>query len=457
MLMKRLTLSLLAAAVASAAVADDFDDMFSDDAFSDIVVEESGSKGPFLFSHEIGLQGILNNNSDKDDATAELYSGVTALEFNYRPSFSYQPNDEFSLNGELLLSTDTIFWLRADDVWSDEDIDTRQYQIDVRELVAQYRLANWQLSSGIQNVTLGLADALSVANVLYAQNLAVPGASDIDDTLMPAWTSIVSGSLGPVRLKLGSVHSHEVNNMPVTGTDFDTGLNTQLDSMGLSIEPQELALENMAWFGSASGVLGPLDWQLNAVSQLSHSPVIQLGVLPSISYPRTNIGSAALSMVSGSFLWKAEVAVTDGLQAQAFNGMIPGNLVEYQKAASTLGFDFDHSALGRLIAEIQYSRILSFDGLDLPDSAMAPDEQQVQWAFIYRKPLLRDQLNITAQLIWFDVDASGGMMQGLGIEYDVNDQLKTGLRYVNYVDGEFQFLQGAEDRDRIIASLVYDF
>ncbi len=462
--MKIFTLSLLTLTIASSALADELDDMFSDDAFADIDIEQAPiNDSPLSLTHQLSFQGIVNINSDKANAVEELYSGVTRLSAGYRPTVTYKPTASLSFTADVEFTTDSIFWLRQDDAWSDKDIDARQYQMNIKQLTAQVRADQWQASTGFQTVTLGLTDALSVANVLYAQDLSVPGTKDMDDTLIPAWTSLVSGSLGPVRIKTGAVHTHEINLMPVAGSDFDTGMAATLDAAGLKLESEELALENMSWFASLSGVVGPLDWQINGVSQLVHTPSVEVGIVSmgpppvimpvALHYPRVNIGSLSLSYVTGPLLWKLEGAYTEGLMAQVSNGMMPGELMSYQKANATVGFDFNHSTLGRLIAEIQFGQILDYDRYNFLDT----DETTAQWALMYNQTFLRDRLIISGQLIGFDVNLDGGRMQGLGLEYELSDQLTARLRLLDYVGGDFQMLAGADDRDRVIIGLDYSF
>ena len=467
--MKKLIYALLAVNIAAAGLADDaFDDAFSedifgDDPFADIDVSDNmASDSPLSLSHQLSLQGIVNYNSDETDAIETLYSGLTSLTAEYKPSFRLDATDDLSIIGEVAFKLDSIFWLREDDAWSDDDIDARQYKIDIKELLAQYRFNSWQLGTGYQIVTLGLADALSVANVLYAQNLAVPGTTDIDDTIKPAWTSLISGSLGPVRIKAGSVHTHQINDLPANGTDFDTGMMALLDAANLSYEAEDIALENMGWFASISGVAGALDWQLNATSQLSHSPTPELAVLSmgpppvvapvGINYPRLNNTSLGLSYVTGPVLWKLEGAFTDGYQAQDTSFNMRG----YQRLAGTFGLDYD-STFGRLVAEIQYGSILNFDDLNLMASSMSPEEESLQWAMMYSQTFLREALTLSGQLLSIDLDSSGGRMQSLALEYDFSDHLSGLVKLVDYVEGDYQFLVGADDRDRLISEIRYSF
>lgn len=467
--MKKFPYTLLALAVASASMATDFDDVFSDDVFgadpfadidtSDIEISDS----PWSINHELSLQTIINLNSEKTNAVEKLYSGVTSLTTEYKPAVSVEVSEDFSLRGEVAVKVDSIFWLREEDAWSDEDIDARQYSVDIKELVAQYRLSSWQLSTGYQIVTLGLADALSVANVLYAQNLAVPGTTDIDDTIKPAWTSMVSGSIGPVRIKAGSVHTHEISDLPVAGTDFDIsaqgpGLRTMLNAANLSIEAEDLALENMGWFASLSGVVGALDWQFNATSQLSHTPtpvLVMTGMGPfpnSLHYPRLNNTSLGLSYVTGPVLWKLEGAFTDGYQAQDARL----KLQDYQRAAGTFGLDYD-SSFGRVVAEIQYGAILDYNNLNLLPSEISPEEESLQWALMYSQSFRREALTVTGQVLSIDLDSSGGRMQSLALEYDFSDQLSGSVKVVDYIAGDYQFLNGADDRDRLLTNIRYSF
>lgn len=466
--MKKLLTTIIIGTLASGQFADDFDDAFSDDVFNDDAFADIETDIPSRLSitQELSVNTITNVNSDKDNDVATLYSGITSAAVQYRPSFSYQVSENLSLSADIALKTDAIFWLREDENWSDEDIDDRQYSYSIYELLAQGRLNNWQLSTGIQTVTLGLADVLSVANTLYAQDLSVPGTTDLDDTIKPAWTSVISGSLGAVRLKAGAVHTHEVNDTPILGTDFDVAdpssgltLNQMLSMNDLIIEREDFSFESMGWFASLSGVVGPLDWQLNAVSHLAHTPVVELGLVGmspapvALHYPRTNTASLAASYVTGPVLWKLEGAFSQGNEAQVANGMMPGELMDYERVLSTAGFDFDHSTLGRVVFEIQYGAILDYDNFDF----MSTDENTAQWALMVSKNFLRETLTVTGQVIAFDLDASGGRIQGLGAEYEFSDALVGELRLVDYVDGDFQFLQGADDRDRVIAGLKFQF
>lgn len=458
--MNKFVLGFLCAMVTAASVAGDFDSLFSEDTFISFDVETSAAEQRlFSVSHELGAQAVINVNSEKTNAIESLYSGVTSSEVSYRPGFSFQPNDAFSVSAEALLSIDGIFWLRPDDAWSEADVDARQYQADIKALVAQYRLKNWQFSTGIQTVTLGLADALSLSNVLNAQDLSVPGLKDMNDAVLPAWTTMASGAQGSVRIKAGVVHRHQLNQLPIAGTDFDTGLDTWLTNSGLTLEQEDFTVANMAGFASFSGVVGPLDWQLNAISQREHSPVVELGlsgmgpVPVALHYPRTTTLGLAGSYVVGSVLWKVETALVDGLQAQTMNGTALGPLAEFQRVGGTVGFDFNSNRLGRVVAEMQVTTILDYDSLAL----MQTDEKSVQWVLMYSKNFLRDRLTLTGQVIGFDIDASGGRVQGITLEYDVNDQLSTTLRYIDYVAGDFQFFNGADDRDRLLASARYRF
>jgi hypothetical protein len=128
-------------------------------------------------------------------------------------------------------------------------------------------------------------------------------------------------------------------------------------------------------------------------------------------------------------------------------------MVTYKKASGTAGFDFDHGVIGRLVAEIQYGAVLDYDALAL----MNTEEQTVQFALMYSKSFLRESLTLNGQLIGFDIDASGGRMQTLSLDYDLSDSLSTMIKLIDYVDGDYVFLNGADDRDRIITEIRYAF
>jgi hypothetical protein len=450
-----LTLLVWSVAAHNRAKADEFDDLFSDDAFGDVEVNvPAPSKASNLsISHEVGTRWIANINSDDANAIERRYSGISSVYGYYQPKLSYAANDWLTVQTDLKLSTDAIFWLRSEENWSDEDINNRQVALTVNELIATGRSGNWQYSTGIQTVTFGLADALSVANNLYAQDMSIPGVVEPEEAVIPAWTTMASGSLGDARIKTGVIHQHKMNVAGVAGTDFVSPISA------MNIEEEPLALENMSAFVSVSGVAGSLDWQLNANTQLEHVPAIEMGIVSGTPQPagsefaRTQSTNVAASYVIGSTLLKAESGITQGLIAQAKNGMMPGDMVGYSKLKSVIGFDFNNSTLGRVMAELQYNTILDYDSLNL----MQTEQQSVQWMVLVSKTFLRETLTVKGQLIGFDASGDAGRIQGLGIEYDVNDQISTGIRYIDYVDGKFVLLNGADDRDRLVFTVNYQF
>lgn len=453
-----LTLLVWSVAAHNQAKADDFDDLFSDDAFGDVEVNVPAPReaSNLSISHEVGTRWIANINSDEANAVEQRYSGISSVYGYYQPKLSYAANDWLTVQADLKLSTDTIFWLRSEENWSDEDINNRQVALAVNELIATGRSGNWQYNTGIQTVTFGLADALSIANNLYAQDMSIPGVVEPGEAVIPAWTTMASGSLGDVRVKTGVIHQHKMNVAGVAGTDFVSPISA------MNIEEEPLALENMSAFVSFSGVAGSLDWQLNANTQLEHVPAIEMQASPGGPQPvgtefaRTQSTNVAASYVIGSTLLKAEAGITQGLMAQAKHESMPsapGTMVDYSKLKSVVGFDYNNSTLGRVMAELQYNTILDYDSLNL----MQTEQQSVQWMVLVSKTFLRETLTVKGQLIGFDASGDAGRIQGLGIEYDVSDQISTGLRYIDYVDGKFVLLNGADDRDRLVFTVNYQF
>ncbi|MHA2939601.1 DUF1302 family protein [Vibrio sp. RC27] len=438
------------------AIADEFSDLFAEDPFADIEIETIQSEtGPLQIELAAGVKTIINTNSNEDTAVDEAYSGLSSLAISLNPDITYQPNDEFRIDADIELSTDLIFELRSDETWSDDDVDAREFDSDINELKASYQLGNWQISTGIQRITLGIADALSASNVLYAQNLEVPGIVDVGDSYAPAWTTALKGNVGDILIKAGIVHTHELLRYPVTGSDFDIGIQSTLEASGFELEAEAFSLENMGWFSSFSGVKGALDWQLNLITQLSHTPVLKLqnGSIVDVQYPRTHTIALATSYVIDAFLLKAEGAFENGMEAQSNNG----EMSRYDRVIGSLGFDYDPSSIGRLVVEFQAATIIDFDSYDFMETDFAPDEATARWALIYTQSFLHEQLSLSAQMLAYDADMAGGRIQSIKLEYDISDNWKTTLRYVDYVSGDYSLLSGVSDRDRLILSTRYAF
>ncbi|MFT7698016.1 MAG: hypothetical protein ACI9RY_001516 [Reinekea sp.] len=461
----RTVILLLSTLCAGTVLADEFDELFSDPVFADIEVEPAAlerAPGLLRFGQQLSLRTVIHYNNALSTASSP-YHGLTSLVARYRPSFEYQPSEAFSLSGTLNVATDAVFALRKNANWSDAVVSADQYQAGIRHLVGQYRGPNWQLNSGIQTQSLGLADLLSVVNVMYAADLTVPGLADLDETRLPAWTTSGSGPVAGVRVKLGAVHRHQLTRWPTQGSDFDTGLVSKLDRVGLALAAQPLALANMGWFGSVSGVVAAWDWQLTALSQLAHDPVIEIGpeqpglspgYIPiGIYYPRVGILAAASSYVIGNLVLKGELAASRGLQAQSNREGQPAVRVNYRQVQGVLGFDLNAGGWGRLVGEVQSGKVLDYANLQL----LQVEADTLQWGLAYSKHAYQDLLTLGAQMLGFGRSRDAGRIQALSIDYQLSDHWRARVRLLDYVSGDAPLLQGAGERDRLVLGLHWQF
>ncbi|MBU2864308.1 hypothetical protein KO489_10680 [Reinekea forsetii] len=435
--------------------ADDFDDAFSEDLFDTIEPNEPLQTTPSLINwqHEIGSRVIANINSDEATPVEARFSGVSGVQAYYNPELNINPTQWLDIKADVSLQADSIFILRSNEDWSSQDQSAREFSYSINQLTARVQHNLWQYSTGIQTLTLGLADAFSIANTLYAQDLSLPGLVDPKDASIPTWTSWASGSIGSTRVKLGVVHEHTASKLGAPGTDFTT----PLSALDVSAEP--FAIENMSAFLSLSGVNGALDWQLNANTQLQHTPTVKMqlvegGLVPEYSlFARTQSVSAAASYVLGSTLLKAETGITTNLKAQSVIEGLPADLVNYNQFNAVVGLDYHPASMGRFMTEVQFGQVLNYDALNL----MAENKTNVAWLMLYSKSWLRDTLTLQAQTMGFGFDSDSGRIQGLALEYHHNDTLSSTLRFIDYVAGDFPLLIGADDRDRLVFEVTYQF
>ena len=459
--MKKITMVILLLAIeanVTSVAEDNFDDLFADAPFATVVIEDQVARtGPLTISQAFSLQSIVNINSNKTSTIEQAYSGLSSLQLSYRPGMQYRPNDWLSMDFEGFVAADGVFAIRSEQAWSEEDRDNREFFGKLTEFTVDANHKNWFLTSGLQTVTLGLADALSISNRLYAQDLSVPGLMSLEDATIPAWTSLLSGNFGQIRIKTGVIFNHEINAIAEPGTDFAN------DFSSIDVQPENFALENMSGFVSLSGVLGALDWQANINSQLEHSPYVELGIVQTGSLPamgpvnidfaRTEALSVAASYVVGSTLLKAEAGVTLGFIGQRQVANVPSDMIEFDRASGVLGLDFNSNTLGRLVAEIRVAQVLDYTQLDLINTA----ETNAQWVLMLSKNFFREQLAISAQIISFDIAGDAGRIQGLNLSYDFSDTMSTQIRYLDYIAGDVALLNGADDRDRLVASVDFVF
>ncbi|HIN86144.1 MAG TPA: hypothetical protein EYN06_06660 [Myxococcales bacterium] len=365
------------------------------------------------------------------------------------------------------------------DKYDQSTLDTYEWDVQSREILAAISLGDVEITLGRQIVAWGEGDALSLLDVVNPRDMREPGSADIDDLRLPVLSSRIGWFIGSHRLEAMVIHESDFGLRPSAMGEFSPLphlINTQLSEFfpGLPasnflanknifyVDKQErFSLEGqqylMRWVykgpGVDLGLYGAYVHDQQGTIELPPTAVISQEkdlplTLDHAQYWVTGVSGAA---VWDSFLFKWEIAAE--LERSVNVGTFPEiSSVKTDLAGGVLGITW--TGVSNLMISLESSNRWY---LDRPEHLLVELDQPL-FALRGQYTMLRERLKLSAMVIMMGLKAEMGWMARVEANYELRDGLKLGLGYISYQPGdEFGLLLGLTNHDRIVAQLRWDF
>lgn len=458
--MNRLSWLLLAGLSAGLAAEDDpFGDTF-EEGFGEVDTETPAADSDIYVATRLFHRGQLNTQHDAPVAGATDHRGLSSFAFGLQPRLEWRPTDRFDAVLDVGLSRDWVFDLKDGADWTDAYRDQREFRVEWDEVLVRYQTGDWAVSTGRQVLTWGFNDALSIQEVVNAPRLSQPGLYEPEETRQARWLSEARLYLGGWTLQGVVAHENRMAEQPVHGSDFYP-FAAELDDRTPAHGWDDPA--NHAGGARLSGLWRGVD--LAAFGWTGYNPTGHQLFEPDgvrREYERLTTLGAGLSVPISDSVLKAELTHEQGLTyapvgMQTVNGQpnrVSGDTQETERWSAAVGLDISLPKDTRLLIEYQLRH--------LPDYAEAMatnlgDETQVRWALGLEHTTWRDQLTLSGAALGFGDDFDGGQITRVKADWAINDQWRTELGYVAYLEGDTRLLDQARDNDRLYWQIDYFF
>ena len=333
-------------------------------------------------------------------------------------------------------------------------------------------LSFMDLKLGRQIMIWGTADSLSVVDVLNPRDNRVPGLIDVEDARLPLNALKVDFYAGNWNLSAVAIPDIRFGKNPDYGSEYYFYSIPDNFSAENNILPKEeipeSGTENAEYGVSFQGNFSGWDWMLYHADFYNDQPRVVFEFNPpplgsgletkSRVHDRLKLNGTGISLVSGSWLWKAEAAQVSGFRFY-------GTDQEYERQDLMFGIEYAGISDASLGFEISRRSYPDFDSI-LENPPNNADEHVVQSAFNYRQDFWNQTLHLNSFALILGESWNKGTTARISLDYDWFDAFSVGggwLVYQKGSDSEYSsstslaFAKQISRNDRIFLETAYSF
>lgn len=493
-------LTLLAAPVWAEDSMDDVLGGFDDLESYDNVASSESDVDPLAWDFGGSLSASAAYNlKDHDSSTGTNYDGLSRarLRVNLSVDKRFNENWRISLNGYAW--RDFAYEIN-DEAYSDEVINEYETQAEIQDAYLQGKLSqHWDVWLGRQVAVWGFADNLRVLDILNPLDNLEPAIADIEDLRRPVGMLRLNHFRGDWTYGLYAIPEQRFSRNPPFGSDFNSITDTSGNAVKFREEEPE-DFKDINYAASAVGRFSGWDVSLNIARLWYDEPYLDPSAFdindPNASqdsfnqaavlrHSRVNMGGFGAQFTQGSWLFKQEASVIDGLLLTntgpitvtaplpligtlplvgpllpgiSATAVIPYGASEHKQANLLLGLEyygFSSTSIGVEIA----ARYLD----DFSDAVAESGyiEKRTESSIRVTRDFLREKLRSTLVLIFFDQDNrlgdDGGAIYRLNLDYELGPALELSGGAVFYEGGNQQPFSTFENNDRIFTEIKWSF
>ncbi len=439
------------------------------------------------------------NLENHDSSTGTRYDGLSRARLRVNLSLDKRFNDHWrvSLNG---YAWHDFSYDINDESYTDEVIDEYETQAEVQDAYIQGKLsAHWDLWLGRQVAVWGFADNLRVLDILNPLDNLEPAIADIEDLRRPVGMLRLNHFRGDWTFGLFAIPEQRFSRNPPFGSDF-YAINDPSGNAVKFREEKPEDFDEINYAVSAVGRFSGWDVSLNLARLWYDEPYLDPTAFdvndPNASqdsfnraavlrHSRVNMGGFGLQFTEGSWLFKQEASVIDGLfltntgpvnvtaplpligtlpligplvPGVSATVNIPNSLSEHKQINLLLGLEyygFTSTSIGVEIA----ARYLDDFNDAVEESGYI--EKRSESSLRITRDFLRERLRSTLVLVLFDrnnrLGNDGGAIYRLNLDYELGPGLELSGGAVFYKGGDQQPFDVFEDNDRVFTEIKWSF
>jgi len=386
------------------------------------------------------------------------YSGINQAQASSYLQLDYKLNSDWKMRVSGDAFYDAIYDIRTENNYNQKTLDAYKTQLRFDDVYLQGRLSkDIDLKIGRQIVVWGKSDSIRVTDVINPLDNRLPGMTDIEDLRLSTTMAKFDYYLGSWNFSAMAIAESRIFLEAAPRSEFFPvdSIFPVAPSPFIELKQPDNSLDNMQYALAANGIFSGWDlsfygadvldskWYINPESQKREVTKIQM------------LGSAA-NIVTGSFLFKSEVALLNGIKYNSTTD-------DKQRFDALIGVDYMGIKDSVLSLEVANRHIFDYES-QMGSVYLKPDyvqEDEVQTAIRLTRSFENDSINTTVLLSMFGHNWQYGGFFRASVEYDVMDAVVANLGVINYLSAakpeDKPFADAISNNDKIYADITYSF
>ncbi|MDF1878492.1 DUF1302 domain-containing protein [Sulfurimonas sp. SAG-AH-194-C20] len=400
--------------------------------------------------------------ANKSDAQGVEYSGFNQAQVSTYLQFDAKLSDTWKIRISGDAFYDGIYDINSQNNYNSDILDTYQTQLRFDDTYIQGSITkDLDAKIGRQIVVWGKSDSIRITDVINPLDNRLPGLTDIQDLRLSTTMAKFDYYLGDWSFSAMAIIESRIFLEAAPRSEYfpvDSIFPIAPDPFVPLNQPNN-SFEDMQYAFAANGVFSGWDLSFYAADVLNSKWHLE-GTLPNASRAVSKIQmiGSAFNIVQGSWLFKSEVALIDGIK---YNSTLDAK----RRLDALLGIDYMGIKDTTLSLELANRHIFDYETqMSSVTLGVVPDyvqEDELQTAIRVTRSMQNDTLNATLLLSMFGHNWQYGGFFRASLEYDVMDALVVNAGVIDYLDtsikSEKPFINATSNNDKIFADITYSF
>lgn len=409
---------------------DGFDDKVE---VSDEVVEEESSSFIDGFTGKITQQVAYSPNTDKPHN--DISSFKSSLFLDYEHKFE----NGFRVKTNAKAYYDLIYSINGREKYSSDELDELESEIELFDAYIEGSIIdNLDIKVGRQVVIWGRSDTIRVTDILNPLDNRRPAMVDIEDLRLPVTMAKLDYFIGDWRVTPMAILEQRFSKNPPYGSAF---------SPAPVVLPKDRDYDDVTYALSIGGEFS--GWDINFYGAEIYNDIGVVNPTLYIQHDKIKMYGMALNILSGSWLFKSEMAYFDGLKY----GSTPDR--SFNRADFLVGFEY--KGIADTLISYDFA-IRAFEDYDdrLLNEFNPLEENTYQNALRVSSDFFNATLTANYLISLYGKSLDEGGFQRLWFKYKISDGINANFGVVDYIGGS-KIFDNIEDNDMVYADISYSF
>ncbi len=335
---------------------------------------------------------------------------------------------------------DAIYDLR-DESYSRDELKELRSEVELFDAFAEGSITeSIDMKLGRQVVVWGRSDTIRITDVLNPLDNRRPGMVDIEDLRLPVTMAKFDFFMGDWRVTPIAILEHRFTKNPPFGSAFNFRPDPNIAEASYSDVSYALSVG-----GEFSG------WDVNFYGARMHDDAgyVDVTSTPKIRHDKVSMYGAALNILSGSWLFKTELAHFNGLKYTSTQD------VSFQRTDALIGTEYNGIADTLISYDISLRHISDYD-TRLLNEANPVLKNTYQHAFRVSSDFMNASLTANYLISLYGKKLDEGGFQRIWLKYELGEGINTNVGIVDYIGGSALF-DSIKHNDMIFADISYSF